>query len=60
MKVNDRLKRCHPALTKEREQLLERLAVRSTGLQGLRQFIERGDYSDSVREWLAEAEHLEC
>lgn len=55
-KVNERLQQRRPEPAAERERLLCDRAVVLRRLQGLRQFIEQGDTSASVREWLTTAE----
>jgi hypothetical protein len=58
-RVNGRLQRGRPRLMAEQEQLLRERALVSTRLHGLRQFVEQGDTSASVREWLIVAERDE-
>ena len=55
-KVNDRIRAHRPERKAERSRLLEQQREIRIRLERLRRFIEAGDLSAKVRDWLAEAE----
>jgi hypothetical protein len=57
--VNARLQTRRPTMTAERDRLRAQLQEVDQRLSGLRQFVERGDTSPKVRQWLGEAEQDE-
>jgi site-specific DNA recombinase len=57
--VNARLRGRKPTLSAERDRLQADLGRVQRCLEGLRRFVEQGDTSAKVREWLAEAEREE-